>query len=442
MAVAPESPREASSRRQFLRQAMAAGLAGPLVGSIGGNGLIQPAFAAPRSANEKLRLLVIGVAARGGDNLNGVAHEDLVGLCDIDEQRLDSAASRFPNAKRFFDCREALEMPDLDGVVISTPDHMHAIPASIALRKGIAVYCEKPLTHSALEARTLRRLAKQAKVATQMGNQIHSGDNYRRVVETIRSGVIGPVARVHVWLGNGVPALKLNPGQPVPGHIHYDLWVGPAPFRPYDPAHFHFQWRYWFDFGGGQLGDFGCHYMDLPFWALELGAPTEITAKGEVTHGGDNDCPNKLQVDYHFPARGGQPPVHLTWYHGGGMPAGAEDYKMGSAVLFEGTDGRLIADYGTHKVFAAAGNDPVPIRPWIASSVGHHQEWLNAIRQGGGATASNFEYAGNLTEAVHLGNVAYRAGQTVKWDAEKFAVTNNPSIQDLLHRPYREGWTL
>lgn len=425
------------SRRRFLQAAVAAGT------SLSGNLLaprILPAKEA-RSANEKLNLLVIGVAARGGANLQGVAHENIVALCDIDEQRLGEAGEKHSSAKRLVDFREALELPGLDGVVVSTPDHTHAIPVATALRKGLPVYCEKPLTHSLYEARTLRQLRQQAGVATQMGNQIHSGSNYRRVVEIIRSGAIGPVNRVHVWLGSSVPSgVRVASGEP-PKHVHYDLWLGPAPYRPFHESSFHFNWRYWWDFGGGQLGDFGCHYMDLPFWALQLTAPTSIAAKGEKAHDGDNECPGKLQVDYQFPARGDQPPVHLTWYHGGAMPEGAEVYKRNSAVLFEGPDGRLVADYSTNQLFMNEGKTAAPVKPWIADSVGHHQEWLDAIRTGG-PTASHFEYAGNLTEAVHLGNIAYRVGKKITWDPATLTCPNAPEAAAIIQRQYREGWML
>ncbi|OYW22404.1 MAG: hypothetical protein B7Z55_04645 [Planctomycetales bacterium 12-60-4] len=275
-----------------------------------------------------------------------------------------------------------------------------------------------------------------------MGNQIHSDlSNYRRVVEIVRSGVIGEVARVHVWLGSGVKSFKSNPQVAAPDYVNYDLWLGPAPYRPFDEGHFHFNWRYWWDFGNGQLGDFGCHYMDLPFWALELGAPTTITAKGEKGHDGDNECPNQMQVDYHFPARGGAPGVHLTWYHGGWMPEGAADYAMNSAVLFEGSEGRVIADYGTNKVFLNSGKTAEPVKPWITDSIGHHKEWLRAIRTGE-TTGSHFEYATNLTEAVHLGNIAYRVGKPITFDAVNLKCVDCPEADPIIRREYRQGWSL
>ncbi|MBS0204390.1 MAG: Gfo/Idh/MocA family oxidoreductase [Planctomycetes bacterium] len=425
-------------RREFLQAAIAAGTAvaaGPLLtGS-------STCAKEPRSANEKLNLAVIGVAARGEANLNGVSGENIAVLCDIDDRRLEEAGNKHPGARKVSDYRDVFETSNLDGIVCSTPDHMHAIIVAAALKQGLPVYCEKPLTHSVYEARVLRQLNAQANVPTQMGNQIHAGANYRRVVELVRSGAIGAIERVHVWQGGGVRSFPNVQTSAPPKHVHYDQWIGPAPFRPFSEAHFHFNWRYWWDFGGGQLGDFGCHFMDLPFWALELGAPTSVAATGEKGHDGDNDCPMRMRVEYKFPGRGGMPPVHLTWSHGGWMPKGSDVYQMGSAVLFEGTDGRLIADYGTHKLFMQEGRHPVAIRPWISDSVGgHHHEWLHAIRTNG-TTSSHFEYAGNLTEAVLLGNVSYRSGKAFQWDA-KAMKTDSPEADQYLKRNYRDGWTL
>ena len=427
------------SRREFVEAAILAGT------TVAATSFGRPARLLQaeerRSANEKLNIAVIGVADRGAANLNGVAAENLTVLCDIDDKRLQTAGEKFPNAKRVFDFREALEQPNLDAVVCSTPDHVHAFVIAAALRKKLPIYCEKPLTHSVWEAREVRKLNAAARVPTQMGNQIHAGSNYRRVVELIRAGTIGPVERVHVWVGSGVRAFPQVKTSEPPSYVHYDQWIGPAPYRPFSEAHFHFNWRYWWDFGGGQLADFGCHFMDLPFWALELGAPTSVAANGEKGHDGDNECPMNLQVDYRFPARVDQPPVHLTWYHGNKRPEGAEQYKMNSAVLFEGRDGRLISDYGSNKLFMQEGKTAAPVKPWIADSVaGHHAEWLTAIRTKG-TTSSHFEYGGNLTEAVLLGNVAYRANTPFQWDSKAFT-TDSPEANKYLKREYRSGWVL
>lgn len=426
------------SRREFIEAAIAAGTA-----VVGTNALVRPAELLARevrSANEKLNLAVIGVDARGSANLAGVSSENITVLCDIDDKRLDAAGNKYPSAKRVFNFREAIEVANLDGVVCSTPDHTHAVVVSAALKKGLPVYCEKPLTHSVWEARQLRKLNAAARVPTQMGNQIHSEPNYRRVVEIVRAGTIGTIERVHVWLGSGVRAFPAVKTSDPPTWIHYDQWIGPAPYRPFSEAHFHFNWRYWWDFGGGQLADFGCHFMDLPFWALELVAPTSVAATGEKGHDGDNECPMRMRVEYKFPARGGMPPVHLTWSHGGWMPDGAEAYQMNSAVLFEGTEGRLIADYGSHKLFMQEGKTAAPVKPWIENSIGHHAEWLKAIRTNG-PTSCHFEYGGNLTEAALLGNVSYRAGTAFAWDA-KALKTDSPEADKFLKREYRQGWSL
>lgn len=426
-------------RREFLKAALVAGTALPSATAM----LPKSAQAAgSRSANDKLNIAVIGVAARGEANLNGVAGENIVALCDIDAARLGKAAERFPNAKTTDDYRRIFDQPNLDAVVVSTPDHMHAIPVAQALRQGLAVYCEKPLAHSIFEVRTIRNLTRENKAVTQMGNQIHAGSNYRRVVELVKAGVIGDIKRVHVWQGGGVRTGKRVTEGTVPPGINYDLWTGPAPMRPFHESHFHFNWRYWWDFGGGQLADFGCHFMDLPFWALDLKAPTTVVGTGKKGHDGDNACPNFMQVEYEFPERGKLPPVHMTWYHGGWMPEGAEAYGKNSAVLFEGEDGRLLADYGTRKLFMQAGKEARPVEPTIPDSIGHHQEFLEAVRSGG-PTTSNFEYGGTLTESVLLGNVSYRAGQKkLEWDAENLKATNLPEADAFIRREYRKGWTL
>ena len=431
------------SRREFLRAAAAAGTAIPAVAAW------SPARAAneaPKSPNEKLNLAIIGVAGRGAANLEAVAGENVVVLCDIDAGRLGGAAARFPNSKKYDDYSRVFEHQELDGVVVSTPDHMHAICLAQALRRNLPVYCEKPLTHSVYEARVVRKLAAESKSITQMGNQIHndSSGNYRKVVERIRRGDIGPVERVHIWM-QGVDHFVVGhraTENRVPPGINYDLWLGPAPFRPFDTSHFHFNWRYWWDFGGGQLADFTCHYIDLPYWALEWGYPTSVEATGEKGHDGDNDVPRRMKVDYHFPARGDKPPVHFTWYHGGYMPEGAEAYGKSTAVLFEGRDGRLLADYTTHKLFFAAGQEKELVEPSVPESPGQQGEWLACIRSGSPASC-NFEYGGVLTEIGLLGNVSYRAGKKkLEWDGENMKATNCPEADQFLRREYREGWTL
>lgn len=428
-----------TSRREFLRRAAAAGTA------LAAGPTLAPRFAPagePRPG-EKLRLAILGVAARGGENLEGLQGEEIVALCDIDEQRLAAAARAFPQAKTYVDYRELLDRErDVQAVAISTPDHTHALPTLLALDRGLDVYCEKPLAHSVWEVRQVREAAARRRAVTQMGTQIHAGDNYRRVVELVQSGILGPIDRVYVWQGNTVkPGRRATSGEP-PAHVHYDLWTGPAPLRPYDPAHFHFNWRYWWDYGGGILADMGCHYIDLPYWALGLRHPRAVTAQGQKTSPGDNDVPDLLRVDWEFDRSDRRPPLTLTWYHGGWMPEGAETYQTTAAVLFEGERGRLLADYGTHKVFLNDGARFETPPPSIPRSAGHHQEWIDACKHRG-PTTCNFDYSGALAETVLLGNVAYRVGpRRLEWDAAKLEFIDCPEARPLVRRAYRSGWEL
>lgn len=431
---------DVTTRRSFLQSVMALTASFPVLPTL--LHAVEKPSRRPRSPNEKLNLGVIGVAGRGGDNLNSVTSENIVALCDIDRTHLEPVARLFPAAKAHEDFRRLLDHKDLDAILVSTPDHMHAIPVAAALRLGLDVYCEKPLAHSVHEVRTLRELATKHQCVTQMGTQIHAGDNYRRAVEILKAGLIGAVKRVHVWHNNRpMPGNRAKEGTP-PAHINYDLWLGPAPERPFHPSHFHFKWRYWWDFGGGTLGDFGCHYMDLPFWALDLDAPSSVEATGKKDYEGDNEVPGVMRVEYQFPARGEQPPVHLTWYHGGWVPEGAEAYKKDAAVLFEGEKGRLLADYGTHRVFLGDSKaEFVSPKLTIPSSIGHHEEWIQAVKTRG-PTTCNFHYSGALAEAVLLGNVSYRAGKKLEWDAKALKALNCPEAAGFVQREYRKGWTL
>ena len=436
-----EFTNDPQSRRRFLKQAAALAATTTLARP----GTSPAAYAAPKSPNERLRAGAVGTFARARANINGISQAgvDIVAMADVDTNRMAETSKSFPKTKTFEDFRHVLDYEDLDILIVGTPDHTHAIPVAEGLRRGMAVYCEKPLAHSVHECRVIRNLAAEKNAVTQMGSQIHSGDNYRRVVEEVHAGTIGDVKRVHVWLGNGPTVVgKRVKKAEVPKGINYDLWLGPAPYRPFHVSHFHFDWRYWWDFGGGWLADFGCHYMDLPFWALDLRYPTSVVAKGEKAHEGDNEVPHKMQVDYQFPARGDQPPVHLTWYHGGWMPEGAEVYNKKSAVLFEGDKGRILADYGSKKVFLDNGKDAEPVEQTIPNSIGHHKEFVEAVKTGG-PTTCNFDYSGALAEAVLLGNVSYRTGgKELQWDAENLKATNAPEADQYIQREYRKGWTL
>jgi predicted dehydrogenase len=427
------------NRRRFLKQSATLSAA-----AFTGSTLAAQQPAPPRA--ERLRLGIIGVNGRGGENLNAVAGEQIVALCDVDVNRAAGARRRFPKAVFVEDYRRLLDRRDVDAVVISTPDHTHAVIGVAAMRAGKHVYCEKPLAHSVHEVRTMIETAARHKVKTQMGTQIHAGENYRQVVEILRAGIIGPIRRVQVWCSTRPqPGYRSAQPTPPPAGLNYDLWLGPAPYRPYHSSHLHFHWRWWWDFGGGVLADMACHYMDLPHWALNLRTPLTVRANGRVTHQGDNRVPTVMQVDYEYAARGAMPPVHLTWYHGVTGPDlnGQERFPgFGSGVLFVGERGNLLADYTRHRLlpeerFANFQRPPAS----IPRSVGHHREWLDAIRNNGTTTCA-FEYSGPLALTVLLGNVAYRAGEQIRWGDQAGRVTNTQNAEQYLRREYRRGWSL
>jgi predicted dehydrogenase len=398
------------------------------------------------SANDKLNIGVIGTGNRAQEDMNAVAHENIVAVCDIDSEYLELAGKRFPNAKRYSDFRKLLEQRDIDAVVIGTPDHTHAVAAVGALKSGRHVYCEKPLAHTVSECRIITELARKKKLVTQIGTQIHAENNYRRVVELVQAGAIGDVTEVHVWVtssygGKGKP----RPGT-IPPEINYDLWLGPVQEVAYSPDYVPFAWRHWWHFGGGSLADFGCHYMDLPFWALKLKYPTSIEAEGPPVD--VLSTPPWLIVRYQFPAlREGGNPLALTWYHGGRQPGPdllpkelATFWK--SAVLFVGTKGKLISDYGKHallpeKQFANYQRPPKS----IPDSIGHHKEWILACKTGASTTCP-FDYSGPLSETALLGNVAYRVGQKLVWDGKAMRATNTKEAEKFVQHHYRQGWSI
>ena len=295
-----------------------------------------------KSPNEKLKVLCVGTANRAFTDIRGVESQDIVGLCDVDQIYLDRASKQFPDAKLYKDYREMIaeEADRADAIVVATTDHNHAPAAIHGINAGLHCYCEKPLTHTVEEARKIAAAATSKGVATQMGTQIHAGENYRRVVEIIRAGTIGDVKEVHVWVGKGWgggdrPKKVAKPQV----NLTWDLWLGPAPERPFAPGRYHpKQWRRWWDFGQGTLGDMGCHYMDLPFWALDLRHPTSIEAEGSELH--PETCPLGLVVKYKFPARGDMPALDLTWYDGNKAPRLVAGEKVPlNGVMFVGTEG-------------------------------------------------------------------------------------------------------
>lgn len=424
-------------RRDFLK-ASGAGFA-----ALSGGVWSQLAAAESKSPNEKLNIACVGTANRAGADINGVQGESIVALCDIDKNYLDRAAARFPSARTYADYREMIdkETGKVDAVVVGTADHNHA-PATIrAIRAGMHAYCEKPLTHTVQEARIIAEAAKKHNVATQMGTQIHAGDNYRRVVEIIQSGAIGGVTEVHVWVGKGWGGGdRPEGGQEPPANLNWDLWLGPAPVRPFWPGRYHpAQWRRWWDFGQGTLGDMACHYMDLPFWALRLRHPTSCEAEGPEVH--PETCPLGLIVRYEFPEREGLPPVRFTWYDGNLIPREVAGERVpGNGVMFVGSEGKMYADYGNYRLFPTDKFASYkPPQPTIPPSLGHHAEWIKACKDGS-PTTCNFDYSGALTEAVLLGNVAYRTGQKLQWDAQQLRAANCPAADKYIRKEYRAGW--
>jgi predicted dehydrogenase len=401
------------------------------------------------AANDRLHVGVIGIAGQGTYDLNEVANggAGIVALCDVHESRpeVQSIRERFPQAKFFTDFRKLIDHRGLDAVVVATPDHTHALATMAALKAGLHVYCEKPLTHTVSEARLVSETAVKHKRVTQMGTQIHAGGNYRRVVELIQTGAIGPVKEVHVWCvkvhsGGDRPKETLE----IPKGLDWELWLGPAPYRPYHSAYVPFNWRGWWDFGGGTLADMACHYTDLPFWALGLRHPTKVAVEGSPSPAHSESAAQWLIVHYEFPAREDMPPIKLTWYDGGKRPELFKEGKLpkwGDGVLFVGEKGMLIADYDHHKLLPEKDFQGFqPPKPFIKNSVGHHREWVEACKTGG-STTCNFDYSGALTEAVLLGNVSYRLGKPFSWDAKNLRASE-PEAERFIQHEYRKGWTL
>ena len=448
-----------TSRRRFLGASAAA------AGALGARRLLAqsvPAESKKVSANDKIDIAFIGVGGKGTENLSRLSAMpgvNVVALCDVDAKTRARAAEGHKSAKQYDDYRRLLDdQKTFDAAVVTVPDHHHAFAAIMAMRFKKHVYCEKPLTHSVYEARLMRETAAANKVATQMGNSGHAGRGVRGVVEAVQAGVIGNVVEAHAWTNRpiwpqGIP--RPAGDDPVPPHLNWDVWLGPAPARPFKgPRVYHdFVWRGWWDFGTGALGDMGCHIIDSIYWGCDLSQPTTVEAEFDSPHN-DQTAPNWSVVRYTFPAKDGGQPVKVTWYDGGKIPP-AEltenlvrrnergQVNMDNGVLIVGDKGRLLSDrrqsYRLLPEKDFVGFTPPP--KTLPVSPGHYDEWLAACR-GGPAAMSNFDYAGRLTEMVLLGNVAIRAGKKIEWDAEKMQVTNAPEAQRFVKREYRKGWTL
>jgi predicted dehydrogenase len=507
---------EQSNRRDFLKQSALAG-----IGFWAAGGL---SLAASKAANEQINFACIGVGGKGDSDASQVAKlGNVVAICDIDEKTLNKKAEEkekekykdkdgkekeretgrqpFAKARKFTDFRKMLEEmdKDIDAVTVSTPDHTHAVAAIMAMKMKKHVYCQKPLTHSVYEARLMRETAEKMGVATQMGNQGTASDGLRRAVEIIRSGVIGPVKEVHVWTNRpiwpqgGEAIIKTHAGgaaafaalhgrtlsdlkpPSIPSHVKWDLWLGPAQERPYDPIYHPFSWRGWWDFGTGALGDMACHTANMAFMALNLGSPTRIFARsGDLN---PETYPTWAHIEFEFPARGDMPAVKFVWYEGqiqGKKVLPPEELTKGQQVsdsgsLLVGAKGILFSpnDYGEqYKLLPEKDFKDVKLPEQTLPHNNHgddgqKEEWVKAIR-GGAPALSNFDYAARLTETILLGNVAMRAGKAhkvkvydkkekkdkeiegklIEWDAEQMRATNAPEAEPFIKPEFRKGWSL
>jgi len=474
-------PTGSITRRQFIYySALAAGAT-----ALSGNAAPRPRQISP---NEKLNIGSVGCGGKGSSDLQFCSGENIVALCDVSERATAAASQKFPKAKIYKDYREMLEKEkSLDAIDIATPDHMHAVIAATAIKLGKHVYCQKPLTHDVYEARMLRDLAKEYKVATQMGNQGSASDSLRRAVEVVQAGLIGPVRNAYVWTNRPVwlQGKDRPPGSdPVPANLDWDLWLGTAPWRPYKETwpdapgdtggrrprgiYQPFSWRGWQDFGTGALGDMACHTVNWPFRALDLGYPTEIEAESSGMN--KEMYPAKSKIRFEFPAREGQPPVTLWWHDGGNVPppdvtadiVAMQNKVSASGCLLVGEKGQVFSpDDGDQdlRFFVKLKDDKELMRGSDHGAVKaipqtlprnafqgspdqrQHLEWIAACK-GGKPGYSNFDIAAYLTEIILLGCVALRAGKKLEWDGPKMKAKNAPEAAQFVRRQYRKGWEL
>ncbi len=447
------------SRRNFVGGVTAA--AGAMIVPrhvLGGNGY--------RAPSDKLNIATVGAGGMGAGNTDRCSGENIVALCDVDDERAAKTFAKYPSAKRYRDFRKMLEAEKgIDAVIVATPDHTHAVVAMMAIRLGKHVYVQKPMAHSVGEVRKLTEAARQYKVATQMGNQGHSSEGVRLICEWIWDGAIGPVREVHCLTNRPVwkqPVTRPTEKVDVPSTLDWDLWLGPAQFRPYHPSYLPQVWRGWWDFGCGALGDMGCHIMDAAFTALKLKYPISVEACGS-THCTEkfwefidpkDSFPGSSIVRYNFPARGDMPPVKLIWWDGGMLPERPEELAPGQKLqlednggtIFVGEKGKIVC--GTYsdspriipEAKMQAYKRPPRTLPRIKGT--HEQNWIDACK-GGPPACSNFDYAGPFAEAVVMGNLAVRfPGEKLEWNGDKMSVTNLEAANQYILPPCREGWSL
>ncbi len=437
-------------RRKFLRSLAVSSAAG----------LILPRtrlFGAEAPSN-KLNIALLGTWGRAEAHFQGLASENVVALCDINEKHLNFGAQRFPKAKRYFDWRECLEQKDIDAVVCCTLDHTHAFIANWSMNRGKHIYCEKPLANSVAEARTVRAnyLKNKDKLATQVGTQRHEYENFNRVRELIHDGAIGELQEVSAW-GNrqlrrsGYPPSAGNP----PPDIHFDLWLGPAQPHPYNPEYFSggsgmncLQWNMYWDFGSGQVGDMGSHTMDLVWNAIDADLPTTAEGKGDPVN--PEVTPVQLETHFDIPANDWRQAIRVSWYQGGAMPESPVKFidlnKIDHGALFEGSKGCLVADFTTRAIYPQGNADFTYYKPRakkdLIPPLGNFQkQWFKACK-GDLKTSCDFDYGGRMIEMMLLGLVAYRAGKKIKYDPAAGRVLDCSEANDYLSHNYREGWIL
>ena len=423
-------------RRQFLKAAGAVATWSIVPRSVLGG----PRHIAP---SEKINVACIGVGGQGAANVKGLASQNLLAFADVDDQRASKTYKAYPAVKQYRDYRRMLDEwhGKLDAVTVSTPDHMHFHPALLAMQYGLHVYLEKPLAHNVWETRTLTELARKKNLATQLGAQRHTLKNMHRVVELIRSGAIGEVAEVHSWVGGkrGMPDVPTE-SLPVPEHLDWDLWIGPAKFRPYHTTYCPYGWRFWWDYGTGETGNWGCHILDVAYWALDLKYPTRVEASGPPVD--PQRTPTSLAVRFDFPARGQKPPVALHWYHAAKGPDILRKHGLsdkGSNTLFIGSKGMLLCGFDKRELLPKEKFEAFQApEPTVPDSPGFHKEFIEACKGGKAATCA-FDYSGPMAETVLLGNVAYRVGG-FEWDAQTLTPKGNAAATALIHEAFRPGW--
>lgn len=437
-------------RRKFLKTLAFTGTAGLILPNVSLFGANAP--------SNKLNIALLGTWGRGEAHFDRIAEENVVALCDIDENHLAFGAKKFPNAKQYVDWRKCLDQKDIDAVVCCTLDHTHAFVAMWAMNRGKHIYLEKPIGNTVEESRMVRALylKNKDKLATQLGTQRHAFENFNRVRELVRDGAIGDLQEVCAWGDRQIRSPGYLPAAgEAPKHLHYDLWLGPAAEHPYNPGYFKggsgmncLSWNMFWDFGTGQVGDMGSHTMDLAWNALDAGLPISAEAKGDPYNA--DVTPVKLEMHWELPANDWRQAVRCSWYQGGAMPENPSRFvdlkKIDHGAMFEGSKGVLVADFNSRIIYPRGNEaDLTYYKPRakdaLLKPLGDFQrEWITACK-GSLKTTCNFDYSGRMTEMMLLGLVAYRAGKKVKYDPDS-GLTDSPEANQFLKKNYRQGWTL